>query len=258
MLQKYFNKFELLSAIKPILNKFDSVSLEEIEQVKLMNRIDRKYWFHISKLEPLLNEALPWYNVLEINNHRLMEYRTTYFDTPDDKMYLTHHNKKLNRYKVRRRKYNSNDCTFFEIKFKNNKKRTIKKRIKSVFEAGELHDRESHFLTGNTPFESSMLQPGLYNQFYRITLIHKKLKDRCTIDLKPEFRNGHGKLQYDDLVIFELKRSKSMKSSPMIYILKALKIRQRGLSKYCTGKALLDPQLKRNAFKPRLRFLQKM
>ncbi|MFW5832391.1 MAG: VTC domain-containing protein, partial [Prolixibacteraceae bacterium] len=167
-------------------------------------------------------------------------------------------NKKLNRYKVRRRKYSSNDCAFFEIKFKNNKKKTIKKRIKSVFEAGELHDRESQFLTGNTPFESSMLQPGLYNQFYRITLIHKERKDRCTIDLQPEFRNGHGKLQYNDLVIFELKRGKSLKSSPMIHILKKLKIRQRGLSKYCTGKALLNPQLKRNAFKPRLRYLQKM
>ena len=244
--------------IKPIVNKFDSVSLGEIEQVKLMDRIDRKYWFHFSKLQELLKEAMPFYNVLEINDQRLMEYQTAYLDTPDNRMYLTHHNKKLNRYKIRRRKYNSNECSFFEIKFKNNKKRTIKQRIKSDFEIGELQDSESRFLTGCAPFKAVDLQPSLYNQFYRITLIHKQQKDRCTIDLKPKFWNENGKLQMEDLVIFELKRGKSMKSSAMLAILRKLKIRQRGLSKYCTGKALLDPKLKRNAFKPRLRYLQKI
>lgn len=247
-----------MDTIKPILEKFDSVSLDEIEQVKLMNRIDRKYWFRFDKLETLLKEALPYYNVLEINNQRLMEYRTTYLDTPDNKMYLTHHNKKMNRYKVRRRKYNSNDSAFFEIKFKNNKKRTIKQRIKSDFEIGGLQKPESKFLSENAPFGNTGLQPSLYNQFFRITLIHKEQKDRCTIDLKPKFWNEHGKLKYDELVIFELKRGKSFKSSKMLSILKKFKIRQRGLSKYCTGKALLDPRLKRNAFKPRLRYLQKL
>ena len=223
-----------------------------------MDRVDRKYWFHYEKLATLLNKALPFYNVLEINGERLMEYQTTYLDTPDNEMYLTHHNKRVNRYKVRRRKYKSNKCSFFEIKFKNTKKRTVKQRIESDFEVGKLHEPESQFLIGNSPFNSDDLKPSLCNQFYRITLVHKQQKDRCTIDLKPEFWNENGKIVYDDLVIFELKREKCFKSSPMLSILKELKIRHPGLSKYCTGKALLDPQLKRNAFKPRLRFLEKM
>jgi hypothetical protein len=43
----------------------------------------------------------------------------------------------------------------------------------------------------------------------------------------------------------------------MVKIMRQLNIRQRGLSKYCTGRAFLDPDLKRNLFKPRLRFIDK-
>ena len=42
-----------------------------------------------------------------------------------------HQNKKLNRYKIRQREYLISDISFFEIKFKSNKGRTIKKRIKT-------------------------------------------------------------------------------------------------------------------------------
>jgi len=34
-----------------------------------------------------------------------MEYKSTYFDTADNFMYLKHHNRKLNKFKVRRKTY---------------------------------------------------------------------------------------------------------------------------------------------------------
>ncbi len=241
-----------------LIAKFNSVSLEEIDEVKLMNRIDRKYWFHISQLDELLENSVPFYDILEINRQRLMKYQTMYLDTVEDEMYLKHHNRKLNRYKVRRRKYYSTDGVFFEVKFKTNKKRTIKKRIESGFENPEVRNSENQFLIQNAPFEDSLLVPSLNNKFYRLTLIHKGRKDRCTIDIQPKFWNSNGEIQLDDLVIFELKRGQSLKASPMVDLLRHMKIRQRGLSKYCTGRALLDPALKRNAFKPRLRYLENM
>ncbi|MCF6357709.1 MAG: hypothetical protein L3J54_07870, partial [Draconibacterium sp.] len=91
----------------------------------------------------------------------------------------------------------------------------------------------------------------------RITLIHKEKLDRCTIDIQPKFWNDKGKISFENLVIFELKKGRSLKSSPMVSLLRKMKIRQRGLSKYCTGRAFLEPELKRNAFKPRLRFIYK-
>lgn len=246
-----------MKTIDTILNKYNPVSLEEIDEVKLMNRIDRKYWFHTSKLIYLLEHALPYYNVLEINGQRLMDYQTVYFDTPENTMYLKHHNRKLNRHKVRQRKYVSTDSSFLEIKFKTNKKRTIKERIATEFEPNEFVSKEIKFINSNTPFSGEDLEPKLNNKFKRITLIHKEKLDRCTIDISPVFWNKNGKTSVEHLVIFELKRGRSLKSSPMLTLVRELKIRQRGMSKYCTGRAMLEPELKQNMFKPRLRYLSK-
>lgn len=246
-----------MNRLQNILNEFDPVSLHEINDVKLMDRIDRKYWFHLAQLPELLQKALAFYNILEIDGQYLMEYQTTYFDTKEDEMYLTHHNQKLNRYKIRRRNYVNSGTGFFEVKIKNNKYRTIKERIVTDFENSEISKSENIFLEGSSPFGQKDLQAALNNRFYRITLIHKKKSDRCTIDLNPRFWSGEGEIQFDNLVIFELKRGGSLKSSPMVSLLREMKIRQRGLSKYCTGRAVLDPNLKQNAFKPRLRYLYK-
>ena len=246
-----------MTDFKTILSDFQSVSLPEIEEVKLMNRIDRKYWFHISKLNQILDFTLPYYDVLEINGQRLMEYQTTYFDTPENTMYLKHHNRKLNRHKVRQRKYVSTNSSFLEIKLKTNKKRTIKKRIAADFEQTNFSNTEINFIKEKSMFQGDDLHASLNNKFNRITLIHKNKLDRCTIDISPEFWNNNGEVKFDNLVVFELKRGRSLKSSPIVSLLRKLQIRQRGLSKYCTGRAMLEPKLKQNAFKPRLRFLNK-
>ncbi len=246
-----------MEKISALLKNFHAVSLDEIDEVKLMNRIDRKYWFHISLLEKLLTKVVEDYDILEINGNRLMKYQSAYYDTADNFMYLKHHNRKLNRYKVRRRTYLTTNDDFFEIKFKTNKRRTVKQRIKTQFNTSEFLDAEKAFLGKKTPFTGTQLRNSLNNRFFRITLIHKNKLDRCTIDIQPEFWNEKGEIGFDDLVIFELKRGRSLKSSPMLSLLRKLKIRQKGLSKYCTGRAFLDPELKRNAFKPRLRFIQK-
>lgn len=233
------------------------MSLEEIDAVKLMSRIDRKFWFHISKLEQILENSREHYDILEINGQRLMGYQTCYYDTPIDRMYLKHHNRKLNRHKVRRRIYLSTNVSFLEIKFKNNKKRTIKNRIETDFSANGFNSKENDFIQKKTPFNGDLLKPSLNNKFNRLTLIHKNKLDRCTIDISPTFWNDKGEVKFENLVIFELKRGKSLKASSMVTLLRKLKIRQRGLSKYCTGRAMLDSGLKQNAFKPRLRFLLK-
>ncbi len=246
-----------MKEIENIISKYNSVSLEEIDEVKLMSRIDRKYWFHVSCLPQILQQTLPDYNILEIDGHRLMEYQTTYFDTADNSMYLKHHNRKMNRHKIRRRKYISTGTSFLEVKLKTNKKITFKNRIEAPYGKAGFLTSESGFIQTQTAYNSHKLAPVLNNQFKRITLIHKNKLDRCTIDISPVFSNGNQKIEMNNLGIFELKRGHSLKSSPIIDILRHLKIRQRGMSKYCTGRALLEPGIKRNAFNPRLRFLEK-
>ncbi|MCF6331854.1 MAG: polyphosphate polymerase domain-containing protein [Draconibacterium sp.] len=245
-----------MKEIDLILSRFHPVSLEEIDEVKLMDRIDRKYWFHISKLNNILESILPYYDILEINGQCLMVYQTTYFDTPENTMYLKHHNRKLNRHKVRVRKYFSTDSDFLEIKRKTNKKRTLKYRVGTTSNVVDFLDSELDFIAEKSPHNGETLLPVLNNNFERLTLIHKNKFDRCTIDIAPKFWNDKGDVKFDNLVIFELKRGRNLKSSQIVSLLRQQKIRQRGLSKYCVGRAVLDPRLKQNAFKPRLRFLK--
>jgi hypothetical protein len=245
-----------LKEIEPILARFTPVSLHDIEEVKLMRRIDRKYWFHLSKLPEILRQTLSDYYILEIEGQRLMDYQTTYFDTIDNEMYIKHHNGNRNRHKVRKRKYISTDSSFLEIKFKTNKKVTNKNRIGIEFEENEFLSEELEFIENKTPYSGDELHPILHNKFKRITLINKKKLDRCTIDIAPSFWDEDKSVKIDNMGIFELKRGINIKTSPIIKILQNLNIRQRGMSKYCTGRALLDDNLKQNSFKPRLRFIK--
>ena len=108
---------------------FIPIQLEQMDQVKLMNRIDQKFWFHEARLQHILDSVQSHYYVLDIEDQTEFPYSSTYYDTPENRMYTKHHNGNLNRYKIRRRSYLSSGISFMEIKFKNNKGRTNKKRI---------------------------------------------------------------------------------------------------------------------------------
>lgn len=246
-----------MTKLKSILDEFKPVTLEEALGVKLMNRIDRKFWFPASKLAYLLEQLIPMYDVLEVGGKRLVGYQTIYFDTTGNQMYLHHHNGFRDRYKVRRRKYETSENGFFEIKRKTNKQRTIKKRIEIPFHIGALTETESQFLRKYTPYENLNPQPALLNRFSRISLINKRKSERCTIDIQIKINNNKEEVSLEDLAIIELKRENLLNASPMVALLKELHINQKGLSKYCTGRALLEPLLKSNRFKPCLLHLEK-
>jgi len=115
--------------IEENIKKFTSISLEEMDNVKLMNRTDVKYIFNERILADVLDKIKDDYFILSAAGTRMANYITLYFDTKKNKFYLQHHNGKRNRFKVRYRKYVESDLTFFEIKFKNSKGRVIKNRI---------------------------------------------------------------------------------------------------------------------------------
>jgi hypothetical protein len=241
-----------MNAVANHIDLFERVSLAEMDSVKLMNRTDKKFCLHLSQLPEILNNITPYYNVLAIQDKTIMPYDTVYFDTPDDQMYLCHQNGKLNRYKVRSRKYVVSDDTFLEIKFKNNKGRTLKERISRKDDSLSLYPDELAFLNDGTPYNSTLLVPKIRSLFNRITLVNKEFTDRVTIDLLPGFDNGTASVQLKNLVIVEVKQSKSSRPARIVEELQQHKIRMAGFSKYCMGRALLEPKLKKNNFKPQL------
>ena len=100
-----------------------------MESVKLMNRIDTKYTVPMSILPSILEAAKEDYFAQEIDGKRIATYDTMYYDTEDMDMYIRHHDRQLVRQKIRVRQYVDSNLTFLEIKRKNNKGRTKKKRI---------------------------------------------------------------------------------------------------------------------------------
>ncbi|PLX02341.1 MAG: hypothetical protein C0595_11040 [Marinilabiliales bacterium] len=240
-----------------ITKSFSSISLDQMDKVKLMNRIDRKYWFNASSLQTVLEEIKNDYYILEISGETAMPYSTIYFDTPENSMFIAHHNGKLNRYKIRKRNYVISDMGFLEIKFKNNKGRTIKRRIPTNNFKSEFSEQEKHFIKQSTPFIADYLNLSLHNKFTRITLVNKNLKERCTIDLNLEFTFKNKHLILNDLAVVEIKADGRSKNSALSLAMRDFRLKASGFSKYCIGKSIVDTEVKRNAFKAKLRYIEK-
>jgi hypothetical protein len=219
--------------------------------VKLMNRIDSKFNFNISNFEKIIKEVQPYYKILEVDGSRLVSYKTLYYDTPNFGLYTKHHNGILNRYKIRHRTYLESDIGFLEVKFKNNKGRTIKTRISHKNVPVTWQGESETFLNKMVPFETQSLCPVLWVNYKRLTLVNRNSTERLTIDLNLEFVNGCESMQFNKIVLGEVKQD-CKKLSPFIETMKKYHIREGSISKYCMGMALTQKNIKINNFKPRL------
>ena len=237
---------ELLDAFKPI-------TLEEMKSVKLMNRTDTKFVTNTRKLSQLLEMAQQDYYVQDISGQRNLDYDTTYFDTTTFDMYTQHQCGHLNRQKIRFRTYCISDLQFMEVKTKNNHGRTKKKRIE-VTDMDLTDATKRQFLHKHLRYDVEQLQPVLTNHFSRITLVNKAMTERLTIDTALKFHNlmNDNCKDMGQLVVIELKRD-GLVYSPILQMLRRLRIQPHGFSKYCMGSALTGADyLPVNRFKSKL------
>lgn len=241
-----------------VIKRFKPINLQALNQVKLMKRTDRKFLVPRSLVSDIFKAISNDYYVLEINSERLHGYQTVYYDTSDNQMYKCHHNGKLNRYKVRKRIYIETRLSFLEIKFKNNKGKTIKERIASDNQLYSLSKEELEYLNARIPFDANLLIPKISNRFYRMTLANKTFNERCTIDFDVNFSSNGQFHAFKDIVIIEVKQDGNKTHSPLIETLKKSHISASGFSKYCMGRAVTDDTLKQNAFKVKLRQVNKL
>lgn len=247
--------------IRKVIAKFDPIRLDQMDKVKLMRRTDTKFVLSKELLPKLLKKAVENYLMVEIENEREQIYKTTYFDTPDYKMYQLHHNGIKNRYKIRIRKYIYSKQEFLEIKHKNNKGETIKNRIKHLAPKHMIQEEHSNdFLLCHSPFNKEILIPTLDNKFIRLTLVNKDFSERITIDYKLKFVDLNNKLKTktSKICIVEIKKGRDNKNSPFINYLREMRIQSLGFSKYCIGLALLNKDIKNNNFKQRIRAIEKV
>ena len=247
-----FKRIPVTKEMFSLTDNFKRISLEKMDEVKLLNRFDSKFLFHFCQLQDILSEIQDNYYILSINDRVIQAYRTVYYDTPADFFYLSHHNGKLNRFKVRKRCYMNSGTCFLEVKFKDNKGKMKKTRITSASGSEVLTAAELAFISEQTGGNFPDLSVRMENSFNRITLVNRNFSERCTLDFNLSFRNHLAEKTIHDLVIAELKHNRYKSASAMSFAMKNQHIFESSFSKYCIGRALVQPGMKRNKFKPTL------
>lgn len=233
--------------------------------MKLMHRVDTKYVTTREQLGCLLEKAKSHYFIQEIDGNRVGNYYTMYFDTRQMSMFYRHQFDKRPRQKLRIRSYLDSNLAFLEVKTKDNHGITKKKRVELpdftpgtfVKEVADMANDE--FLSKYLHCNPYLLHSLIENRFQRITLVNKEKTERLTIDFNIQFHNFDTQNDYklSQLVVIELKRD-SRQPSPILPILREMRIKPKGFSKYCMGCSLTDDSLQIHRFKPRLHYIEKL
>lgn len=240
------------------LGGFQGRSLQTVSKATLMNRVDTKYLIPMAFIPTLLTLLQADYDILEIDGRRMFTYKNMYFDTADFRFYAAHHNGKLNRYKVRHRRYEETHSDFLEVKFKNNHRRTIKTRLAIHAEMGKITKEMSEFLHAHGIYEP--LYPKQLEQYQRVTLVNEVLGERITLDFGLSYQQQNGQWQQlNEVFIAELKQASKTILSPFTILMREYRLKPNSFSKYCIGCCLTYANaLRTNNFKPTLQKLQQL
>ena len=241
-----------------VLNKFPRIELEDLMEGAQMERIDRKFPFHISHVPEVLKGMESDYEIVRAAGAVVSPYDSWYMDTPDLAFFRSHHSGFQNRVKVRYRSYPRTQTTFLEVKRKDNKGFTSKERILSDTLNYPLTADQLEFLEENMKgFDPKVLKPSVYIEYDRIAFIPTHRNERFSIDFNISGQIDGKTTNFGEAVILEVMQDRRH-TTPIITRLRELRLREASMSKYCLTMSLLDKSLKSNLFKQDLRRLEKI
>jgi hypothetical protein len=235
-----------LKTVRSIVSQFSPISLDEMDAVKLMDRIDMKFILPFEQFISLLPQLAVNYHVLTIDDNQVFSYQTDYYDTPGLNMFYDHHNGRLTRFKIRHREYVESRLSFLEVKFRSNKGRILKERIQYQNQDDQFF---MSFIKKHTPYNPGKLACTVVNHFNRFTLVDHGMHERATADFNISFTDRSRTIYMNGLVIIEIKQAQADKSSLIYQVMKNNHIRPSSISKYCIGVTLLNDNSKSNNFK---------
>lgn len=175
-------------------------------------------------------------------------------------MFRQHETGHKPRTKVRVRTYLESDLTFLEVKKKDNHGKTAKTRVSvPSLDAVEKQGAGADFVNQATRLNLMNLHAVVSNRFLRITLVNLDKTERLTIDFDIRFKCHvtEQESSMDNIVVIELKRD-GRAPSPILPILRQLRIKPAGFSKYCIGASVTGAQPRINRFKKRLVKIRKV
>ena len=213
----------------------------------MLERLDHKYVVRAEVLREIAGELAEHFDVLEIDGRRSFTYDTCYFD---------HHQGRRRRMKVRVRRYVEAAQCYVEVKLKDRRGITVKKRMADPLHkygtldaAGVAHVRRSHEAQYGIPFERA-LEPVLQMSYRRTTLVAKAGGERMTIDSRIRFGDDDSATALDEaLVIVETKSAHGHGVADAI-LRRHHQHPSKGCSKYCVGMSATGSVERCNRFRP--------
>lgn len=243
------------------LSGFGAISLETLNsKAAMLERLDNKYIVSAAQLLPVFEQLSGLFDVLEIEGRRAFTYATDYFDDTAAQGYHDHHQGRRKRCKVRIRNYVDAGFSYLEVKLKDVRNVTVKKRLKVAGPCAHLTDEaltfinQCHFEMYGMPLDRG-LKPAISMEYERITLVARQGGERMTIDTRVRFSAAH--LRRDvapDVFILETKSARGNGVADKILRSHHLHPTRR-CSKYCVGMVALGQVSRHNRFLPALRKL---
>lgn len=243
-----------------LLSRFRPIRLAELNaESAMLERLDNKYVVHLSVLQRVVGFLTEHFDILEIEGKRSFTYETLYFDDAQRTCYFEHHQGRRQRCKIRVRKYTDTRSCFVEIKLKDKRGRTLKKRLGYPVDKYGVLDEQAmaHIRTSYSDLYGrefiAALKPVLEICYRRVTLAAKNGGERITVDTDLVFSGAGGSYPINDsLFIIETKSANGNGIADKVLRL----LHQHpttNCSKYCIGTALLQMVNKHNNFLPALR-----
>lgn len=262
-LQEIFGHSKLdASPRRWLVDPFRSISLEQLNaKAAMLERLDNKYVVREGVLRQAIAELAKHFDILETGGKRDFTYETCYFDDVDHRSYFDHHQGRRKRCKVRVRKYTDAQLCFVEVKLKDKRGVTVKKRLKYPLDKyGALdanawaHIRSAYDEVYSAEFDRD-LKPVVEMRYQRITLVAKQGGERMTIDRNLMFE-GESRRCSIDASTFVVETKSANANGIADKILRRLHQHPtKGCSKYCIAMATLDKVKRHNKFLPALRKL---
>src|SRR3989304_905727 len=231
--------------IQAMLASFEPISLQATnESSRMLKRSENKYVMTGAQLRKVLARLRDRFAVLEIDRRRIFKYRSCYFDD-DFRLFHEHHQGKRLRVKARTRHYVDTGDVFFEVKLKDRRGATNKKRQPcDVFAPKKIADKNLSMLRKfyrevyKKEFNLN-LRPSLIVEYKRFTLVSKAGGERTTFDyfLRFEAVGGPAIQIGNDFIIVETKSGDGKGVADRIIKREHIRIAE-SCSKYCIGASL--------------------
>ena len=243
-------------ALARACDRLPATDLEQVMKVAdLQTRIDRKYLLPAADFTTLLDAMGGELLVLQIDDRRLFDYESVYFDTPGRLAYHQHAHGRRNRFKVRTRTYLDSAQSVLEVKTEGGRGQTIKDRHPYQVADRRLLTPRGRAIVADALRSRRLaedLERTLTTGYQRATLLHPATGSRITCDVDLTFGDRqHTSRGPDHLILIESKTAGA--AAPVDARLWRMGHRPVTISKYCAGLALLHPYLPANRWNRTLR-----